>query len=211
MSLDYSPFVIIGWWAFQWKSLVANEVATQCKIWGIVSTDLIRNILRAQLSSDSILLSTSHLTLENFDKQRQEVSDLLKRTLPFYSDRWERLVIEWIHFSRDFLIESVQWWAAVFSLNNQLPWNERVSLKEKITPIGRVVDAKTGIESLIPLKSNTRGEGKSHTENAYLLRWKKYADIHAKLTWDMKEAWARVISFRDIEIAVRQIMQSIIT
>ena len=197
MNLDYSPFVIIGWWAIQWKSLVANEVATQCKIWGIVSTDLIRNILRAQQSSDPILLSTSHLTLEDFDKQRQEVSDLLKRTLPFYSDRWERLVIEWR--------------ASVFSLNNQLPWNERVSLKEKITPIGRVVDTKTGTESLIPSKSNTRGEGKSHTENAYLLRWKKYADIHAKLTWNMEEAWAKIISFRDIEIAVRQIIQSNIT
>lgn len=210
MSLDYSPFVIIGWWAFQWKSLVANEVATQCKIWGIVSTDLIRNILRAQLSSDSILLSTSHLTLEDFDKQRREVSDLLERTLPFYSDRWERLVIEWIHFSRDFLIESVQWWASVFSLDNQLPWSERVSLKEKITPIGRVIDTKTGVESLMLASPNVRDEGKLRTENAYHLRWKKYADIHARLTWDMKEAWAKIISFRDIEIAVRQIIQSVI-
>ncbi len=191
---DYSSFVFIIGWAFQWKSLLAIKIAEHYTFSAILWTDCFRNILRIQKSSKEILYSTSKLTKILFNKQRKEISNLLKNVLHLYASRWEKIVIEWIHFSKEFLKFALDHGAKCLLLQNNLSWDKKVELKKITTPITRVIDTKNGLESYVKHDNNIKIEHISYTHNK-----DKFKEIHDIISSDADLLNIEKIHYTDID------------
>lgn len=200
----YSSFIFLIWWAFQGKSLISIKIADKYSFSWVISTDLFRNILRINNPTNSILCSTSKLNEDIFNEQRKEVSDLLYKTLEFYVDRKEKLVIEWVHFSRDFLKFALYNWAKCICLNNSLPWKDKVNLKKITTPITRVINKDTWLEYFA-----------NHTDNlnindiSYTYKEKEYNLIHNIILSDANTLGIRIISYNNLDEAIALIEKTI--
>ncbi len=203
-NLYYSSFIFLIWWAFQGKSLISIKIAEKYNFSGVISTDLFRNILRINNPTNAILCSTSKLNDDIFNIQRKEVSDLLYKTLDFYADRKEKLVIEWVHFSKDFLKFALKNWAKCICLNNSLPWRDKVNLKKITTPITRVINRDTLEENFA-----------NHTEDLniedifYTHKEKEYSLMHNIILSDVKELGINIISYSSIDEAIIKIKEFI--
>lgn len=203
-NLHYSSFIFLIWWAFQGKSLISIKIAEKYNFSGVISTDLFRNILRINNPTDAILCSTSKLNGDIFNTQRKEVSDLLYKTLDFYADRKEKLVIEGVHFSKDFLKFVLDNWGKCICLNNLLPWKDKVNLKKITTPITRVINKETWIEYFTNHTDDLNIEDISYTHKE-----KEYSLIHNIIISDAKELDINIVSYNNIDEAIIKIKEFI--
>lgn len=200
----YSSFTFLVWWAFQGKSLISIKIADKYNLSGVLSTDLFRNILRINNPTSAIICSTSKLNENIFNSQREEVSELLYKTLEFYADRKEKLVIEWVHFSRDFLKFALDNWAKCICLNNLLPWKGKVNFKKITTPITRVINKDTWLEYFA-----------NHTDDLniddiyYTHKEKEYSLMHNIILSDAKILGINIISYNSIDEAIIKIKEFI--
>lgn len=203
-NLYYSSFIFLIWWAFQGKSLISIKIAYKYNLSGVLSTDLFRNILRINNPTSAIICSTSKLDENIFNLQREEVSDLLYKTLEFYADRKEKLVIEWVHFSRDFLKFALDNWAKCICLNNLLPWKDKVNLKKITTPITRVINKDTWWDYFA-----NHTDGLNIDDIYYTHKEKEYSLMHNIILSDVNELWINLISYKNIDNAVNKISKQI--
>lgn len=138
-KIDLSNIIIIILWAFQWKSLISLNLASKLKYSWVISTDYIRNFLRINNKNSYINVSTSKMDQEIFEKQIEIISSFLLNYIKFYSNRKEKIILGWIHFSKEFLLFSKNNWAKCFWLNNKISWLNKVKLKTITTPTVKIL------------------------------------------------------------------------
>jgi hypothetical protein len=128
------------------------------------------------------------------------VSELLLKTLYFYSSRGEKLVIEGIHFSKEFLKYCITLGAKCILLDNQNSWSKRVQLKMLTTPVTRVYDPVSGIESYCD-----KPEYLSSSNLSYLRDEKHFKLLHNLILSDCLTLPIKQIKFMDLNEALHSI------
>ncbi len=187
-KIDLSQTIVLVWGPFTWKSILTAEISNKLWYFNIVSTDIIRNILRLQKPKTSIHTSTSNLDLNWFNEQRSIISDIIMWLLPNYYLRWEKTIIEWAHLNFDLIQFCLaNWWTCIY-LKNNLSWEKRVRLKSEITPITKVI--KNNVESL-----TTYTEDLEISDMKYIKNKSIYHDIENCLYKDCLKMWVPIIEY----------------
>lgn len=200
--VDLSNFIIIIWWAFQWKSLISLKLASRLKYSWVISTDYIRNFLRLCNKSLFLNISTSEMDEKIFERQRKEISDLLYSYVKFYSDRKEKIILEWMHFSRDILQFFIEKWAKCFWLNNQISWLEKVKLKAITTPTIKIIE--DGVEKIIEYSDFI-----DQKKIFYIQKQEYYKKFQNVLMNDLNEIGIQIINYNNIEEWFKKILNSL--
>ena len=198
-KIDCSNFIVIIWWAFQWKSLISLKIASKLNYSWVISTDYIRNFLRISSPTKEILSSTSKMDETIFNKQRIQISKFLYKNILFYTDRQEKLILEGIHFSNDFLLFLKKNWAKCFVVNNTLKWSDKVILKSITTPI--IKTRNNNIEKLEKYNKNIK-----ENDIIYIQEKKQYESFHNIILEEWKQLWIKVIDFSNIKKWVDKIL-----
>lgn len=201
-KIDLSNVIVIIWWAFQWKSLISLKLASKLKYSWVISTDYIRNFLRVENKNPIINISTSRMDQEIFEKQREIISSFLLNYIKFYIDRKEKIILEWMHFSKDFLLFLKNNWAKCFWLNNELDWYEKVKLKTITTPTIKIIH-------------NNKEEILEYSEEIniddilYIQQKEYYEKFHNILLNDLKDIDIKIINYFNIYKWIKKIMKII--
>jgi len=196
---DYSSLVFVLGGAFQGKSLLSLRIAHRYTFSGVLGTDYLRDLLRILRPDADLLCSTSRLDEARFNRQRGAVSELLYRMLGFYAPRREKLVVEGIHLSKEFLQYALAHGATCICLDNQRPWVDRVRLKEITTPVTRTLDARNGRESLV------NAEDVSVEDTTYFREAVRFRRIHDLISRDADALAIETISYRELDEAFESI------
>lgn len=129
-----SPVVIIVAGSFTGKSLIANHIANKYLFSGVLSTDIVRNLLRIRTCDNRVFsLSTYKMTAEDLNKQICSVSQMIDGMIDIYRKRYEKIIFEGIHFSEPFLSSIKNKNCLLIALDNKLSIDERLKLKQKTT------------------------------------------------------------------------------
>ncbi len=198
-NIDCSNFIVIIWWAFQWKGLISLKLASKLNYSWVISTDYIRNFLRVSAPTKEILSSTSQMNENIFNKQRSQISDFLYKNINFYTDRQEKIILEWIHFSNDLILFLKNNWAKIFWVNNTIAWNKKVILKSITTPIIKL--KKNNIESLIIYNKDIQEE-----DITYVQAQKQYELMQKILLNELMQIWIKIIEYDKIKKWVDKIL-----
>jgi len=198
-NIDCSNFIVIIWWAFQWKSLISLKIASKLNYSWVISTDYIRNFLRVSAPTKEILSSTSQMSEKIFNKQRSQISDFLYKNISFYTDRQEKMILEWIHFSNDLILFLKNNWAKIFWVNNTIAWNKKVILKSITTPIIKL--KKNNIEILEIYNKDIHEE-----DIVYIQVQKQYELMHKILLKELIQIWIKIIEYNNIKKWVDKIL-----
>lgn len=201
-KIDLSNIIVIVWWAFNWKSLISLKLASELKYSWVISTDYIRNFLRL-ISNDSFMnVSTSDMTEEIFEKQREIISIFLFDYIKKFSDRKEKIILEWAHFSKEFLFFLKENWAKCFWVNNKIPWVEKVKLKQITTPTLKI--KQNNIEKIVEYTDNI-----DIKDIYYIQRQEYYENFHNILLSDILKLEISVINYCDIDLCIKDILNFI--
>lgn len=198
-NIDCSNFIVIIWWAFQWKSLISLKLASKLNYSWVISTDYIRNFLRISAPTKEILFSTSKMNETIFNKQRLQISDFLYKNIRFYTDRKEKIILEWIHFSNDLILFLKSNWAKIFWVNNTVAWNKKVILKSMTTPIIKLKN--NNIEKLEIYNKDIHEE-----DIAYIQAQEQYELMHKILLKELRKIWIKIIEYDKIKKWVDKIL-----
>ncbi len=190
-----SRTVIIAAGSFQGKSLIALHAANLLNFSCVITTDLIRNLLKQQFPEASYLsTSTYRLSSEYLQKQTDRVSKAIMKIVPIYLERGEHLLIEGMHFTRRFLKWSADHEFCGICLNNVTPLHQRIVLKSITRTrlrVGCHDNPENGYEQL------------DHT-NVMASAYLRYADniegIHSDLKRSCEDCRFQLIEFDDIKI-----------
>lgn len=201
-KIDLSNVIVIIWWAFQWKSLISLKLASKLKYSWVISTDYIRNFLRIENKNPIINISTSRMDQEIFEKQREIISSFLLNYIKFYIDRKEKIILEWMHFSKDFLLFLKNNWAKCFWLNNELDWYEKVKLKTITTPTIKIIHDNK--EEILEYSEKINIE-----DILYIQQKEYYEKFHNILLNDLKDVDIKIINYFNIYKWIKKIMKII--
>lgn len=201
-KIDLSNVIVIIWWAFQWKSLISLKLASKLKYSWVISTDYIRNFLRIENKNPVINISTSRMDQEIFEKQREIISSFLLNYIKFYIDRKEKIILEWMHFSKDFLLFLKNNWAKCFWLNNELDWYEKVKLKTITTPTIKIIHDNK--EEILEYSEKINIE-----DILYIQQKEYYEKFHNILLNDLKDVDIKIINYFNIYKWIKKIMKII--
>lgn len=201
-KIDLSNVIVIIWWAFQWKSLISLKLASKLKYSWVISTDYIRNFLRVENKNPIINISTSRMDQEIFEKQREIISSFLLNYIKFYIDRKEKIILEWMHFSKDFLLFLKNNWAKCFWLNNELDWYEKVKLKTITTPTIKIIHNNK--EEILEYSEKINIE-----DILYIQQKEYYEKFHNILLNDLKDIDIKIINYFNIDEWIEKILNII--
>ncbi len=186
--------IVIGGGSFQGKSLVATYIAYKFNISTIISTDLIRNVLKVQNPGAPYLSTSTYLmSPENLRRQMEAVSLIIEKVLKIYESRGESLVIEGMHLSKRFM-KKLGGMKNVFGicLDNQLPFLDRIALKSLTRKRVEYRDPVTGkITYGSPLDEYV-------IEMRYMPHAKRIREIHENILRSCEESGFKVLKFLDI-------------
>lgn len=185
---------MIGGGSFQGKSLVATYIAYKFNISAIISTDLIRNVLRVQNPGAPYLSTSTYLmSSENLRRQMEEVSSVIEEVLRIYESRGESVIIEGMHLSRRFM-KKLGRMENVFGvcLDNRLSLLERLRLKSLTRKRIEYRDPETG-----EMKYGSPME-ESAIRARYMPHAKRIGDIHESIIKSCRESGFRILEFSDI-------------
>lgn len=198
-DVDCSNFVVIIWWAFQWKSLISLKLASKLSYSWVISTDYIRNFIRIYDSNKEIMSSTSKMDLDIFNNQRNQISNFLYKDIINYTDRQEKIILEWIHFSKNFLLFLKQNWARCFWVNNTLSRDKKVILKSITTPITKINN--NNVERLEKYNTNINKK-----DIIYIQKQKEYELFHNIIMQELKQIWIKIVNYDNIKVWVNKIL-----
>lgn len=138
--------IIISGGSFQGKSLTALYIAKKFKIPLVICTDTIRNILHIlNPLAPYFFTSTYLMSPKNLKRQKMEVSKILQGLLILCEKRGENVIIEGMHFSKEFLdYISKKSNALSFCIDNKLSFNKRLEYKSITRYKVEYLDPKTG-------------------------------------------------------------------
>ena len=122
-----SDLIIITGGSFQGKSLLAMKLAAKLNYSAVICTDLIRNILKVENPGESSYGTSSYrLTKEEWEQQKKNTCELLKNVLRIYDSRGEKIILEGVHFTEEFLAWGKRSNALLFCLDNPASLSYRV-------------------------------------------------------------------------------------
>ena len=133
MEKRKNKFIFIAGGSFQGKSLIAMHLANKYKYSGVISTDMVRNLLRNMATPEDkekyYSTSTYRMRKANLNRQKQDVSKKIEDLLPIYEERGEKMIFEGMHFSDKFIKKlSKSDYLKIF-INNDLGLKDKVRLK----------------------------------------------------------------------------------
>lgn len=129
-----TKIIVISGGSFQGKSTISFCLASRFKISCVISTDLIRNILKLSHPEKSFFSKSIYKLNEKLiEDKRTFVSDTLKNIINLYYNRREHIIIEGIHFSKEFINWCVSSNFCCIFLDNTLSLEDRIILKSKTT------------------------------------------------------------------------------
>lgn len=100
--MEKPNIIFLAGGSFQGKSLISLHLANKYQFSGVVTTDMIRNILRIHATPEDkrrfFSTSTYRMSPEDLMMQKKLVSDEVKRLLPIYIKRGEKIIFEGMHF-----------------------------------------------------------------------------------------------------------------
>jgi 2-phosphoglycerate kinase len=132
-----SPVVIIVAGSFTGKSLIANHLANKYLFSGVLSTDMVRNMLCVQTNDRRIFsMSTYRMTAEDLNEQMCSVSNMMGSMIGIYRKRREKIIFEGMHFSESFLSSLNNKDCLLIALDNKLSIEDRLNLKKRTTRLG---------------------------------------------------------------------------
>lgn len=132
--MEKQKFIFIAGGSFQGKSLIALHLANKYQFSGVVTTDMIRNILRIHAIPKEkrryFSTSTYRMSPEDLMMQKDFVSNEVKRLLPIYVKRGEKIIFEGMHFSDELIKNylSKKDYLRIF-IDNELGLSQKVELK----------------------------------------------------------------------------------
>lgn len=188
----YSNIGFVFGGSFQGKSLLAIRTAAECNYSAIISTDTVRNILCHQHPDDPRFGSPSSIPIDFFEYQCTQVCGLLKSICDQYSARGERVIVEGIHVTEEFISHILNLGGRAVALNNTLSWERKVKLKS-ITRTKMKVQHSGGSDFYAP------AEAVSNSSNAYILRQEVFKKIHDRALSMAKKKGVLVIEYSSLE------------
>jgi len=190
--------IVISGGSFQGKSLTAFHIAKKFKIPLVICTDTIRNVLHTLNPLFPYFFTSTYLmSSNNLKRQKMEVSKILQGLLMLYDKRGENVIIEGMHFSKEFLdYISEKSNALCFCIDNKLSFNKRLEYKSITRYKVEYLDPKTG-------KINY---GQLTKDNLSFTPYIKYADriekIHQEIVNYFFKNNLSVIEFYDLAKAL---------
>ena len=182
-------FIFIAGGSFQGKSLIALHLANKYQFSGVVTTDMIRNILlnHATKEDKKLYFSTSTYRMhpENLKIQKKKVSDEVKRLLPIYIKRGEKIIFEGMHFSDAFIRHflSPKNYLKIF-IDNEIELSQKVELK-RITR--NSLSSKREINNF------------NYNNTLYSNYEDRIIEIHTQMKEVCLQNGFHIVSFKDIE------------
>jgi len=189
--------VIITGGSFQGKSLISLSLASRLGYSGVISTDAIRNVLKVLYPEKSYLgTSTYLLPPEDLNRQRNDVSDVIKEIICIYENRGESIIIEGMHFSSDFFSWAKEKNFCRITLDNQLAFEQRIVFKGKIRSRLRVIsDESQDTISIMVNKENVK-------TTAYYQHRDRIEEIHQHILVHSEEQDFHIIRFNELNEAI---------
>lgn len=195
--MNHSKIIIITGGSFQGKSLIALALANTLEYSGVLSSDAVRNVLKV-ISPEKKYLGTSTylLPVEALTRQLNDVSDVMKKVIGIYESRGENIIIEGMHFSSNFFVWAKDKGFALMTLDNELPFDERIVLKGKTRSKLRMISEPSQECEFI----------KVNQENAKSTAYYQYKDrieqIHQNILKQSREQGSHIVRFREIREAI---------
>lgn len=125
-----NEIVIIAGGSFQGKSTVAISLAKKFNFSGILSTDMVRNILKISYPNEKYFSTSTYLlSKDDLTKQMDAVSKVIQKTIPIYQSRGEYIIFEGMHFSEWFLSWAANQSFVTICLDNKTSFAKRIVLK----------------------------------------------------------------------------------
>lgn len=191
--------------SFQGKSLIALHVASMLNFSCVLTTDLIRNVLTKQFPRKEYLsTSTYRLSKKDLDNQQHKVSEIIKDIVQIYIDRGEHLIIEGMHFSRDFIEWSVKNNFCSIFLDNKTSFRDRVLYKNITRTKLRICDPGNKPDNY------DRLDDSSVMNSSYIKHQERIDEIHQELKKACIEFGFKIIDFSDINIGKKKTVSQII-
>lgn len=193
-----TKIIVISGGSFQGKSTISFCLATRFKVSCIVSTDLIRNILKLSHPEKPFFAKSIYMLPEKMiDDKRKYVSDTLKDIVNLYHNRREHVIIEGIHFSEAFIKWCVSNKFCCIFLNNTLSLDDRIILKSKTTRshLRFINDNEFSSVNKLNVKSTKYIENKDQMEY-----------IHKSTKEYFEKSNCPIVTFSDIEIAKKKVV-----
>lgn len=176
---QFSPVVIVVAGSFTGKSLISHHLANKYLFSGVLSTDMVRNMLCIQTNNKRVFsMSPYRMTAEDFNEQVCGVSNMIDSMIGIYRKRREKIIFEGVHFSESFLSSLNNKDCLLIALDNKLPIEERLNLKKRTTRL-----------SLSPKTEKDK---------------QRIEEMHNDLMRNCIKNGFHIVDFNDIEVAKRQ-------
>jgi len=154
-SNQRTKIVLVSGGFFQGKSLISLGIASQLKFSGVITTDMIRNVLKINYPEQIYLSSLSYLWHDlDLIKQVDKTSNTIQNLLLHYMNNMEHVVVEGIHFSKQFMKWAEDQSLCRICVNNILPLSERVLLKSVTRSRFRATTSLTSSDEMIDISTS---------------------------------------------------------
>lgn len=204
ITFSDARIIIIAGGSFQGKSTISLKLAAYFGMSGVLTTDIIRNILKV-LNPDADYFSTSTYLLseELLQKQMNKVCSVIKELIGIYQTRGEHIIIEGMHFSEEFISWASSQDFLNICLDNSLPLSKRIVLKGKTRSKLRFYD------SLVDEYYFQKVDDSNVTNSSYLKYQNKIDQIHRILLHNCRLSDFHIIEFNNINQGIELSIQEI--
>jgi 2-phosphoglycerate kinase len=181
---------------FQGKSSVALAVAGRLGFSAVISTDMVKSLLRilhperGYLDSAGYSLADSHVVA-----QMREVSDTIIQLLDVYDRHQEHVVVEGLHLTDDFMDWIRRGRHCGICLDNEVPLRARILLKTKIRANFRVHASDASRNNAAEITESNVDSSRFMKDEALVMT------LQASILDKCRDNGFHVLRFRDIEDA----------
>ncbi len=197
-------YIFLAGGSFQGKSLIALKIAAQFNYSGVVTTDVLRNILKVQRQEEDYLSTSTYLlSNELLNKQKEYVSNLLSGLIDIFNSRGERIIVEGMHFSDHFL----DWLSTKEYL--KLFINNGCSLEERIV-YKKITRSKLSVQDELKLQPENEIITSDNVEiSRYVGNKNRINEIHESLKKKCLSSGFELVDFTDLDNGINQCLERV--
>ena len=203
--MNNSSIVIITGGSFQGKSIISLNCASSLNYSGVVTTDMIRNILKITNPHLEKIYSTSTYLLSKdiLKRQNRNVSAIIKDLVKIYESRGEQIIFEGMHFDEDFFKWAKDNQFCVICLNNLLNLEERLILKSKTRSLFRFINSSLEKYEFNSINKNNVGK------SAYVQYGSRIQEIHNTILGYCRKYNFNIVEYENINSAIKTTIMAI--